>query len=82
MPVFLRDPCPSVLGVGAELKNTVCLTRGKSAFLGQHTGDLENLETLRSFETSISPSRTHPRSKARTDRARHAPRLFEYPVGA
>ncbi len=53
LPVFLRDSSPSVLGVGAELKNTVCLTRGGSAFLSQHTGDLENIETLRSFEHSI-----------------------------
>jgi hydrogenase maturation protein HypF len=53
LPVFLREPGPSVLGVGAELKNTVCLTRGDSAFLSQHTGDLENLETLKSFEHSI-----------------------------
>ncbi len=54
MPVFLRDPAPSVLGTGAELKNTVCLTRGREAFLSQHIGDLENLETLRSFEHSIA----------------------------
>ncbi len=54
MPVFLRDPAPSVLGAGAELKNTVCLTRGREAFLSQHIGDLENLETLRSFEHSIA----------------------------
>jgi len=53
-PIFLRNPVPSVLGVGAELKNTVCLTRGREAFLSQHIGDLENLETLRSFEHSIS----------------------------
>jgi hydrogenase maturation protein HypF len=53
-PVFLRDSVPSVLGAGAELKNTVCLTRGKEAFVSQHIGDLENLETLRSFEHSIS----------------------------
>ncbi|MDR3568601.1 MAG: carbamoyltransferase HypF [Syntrophobacteraceae bacterium] len=53
VPVFLADSCPTVLGVGAELKNTVCLTRGKSAFLSPHTGDLENLETLRSFDHSI-----------------------------
>lgn len=49
-PVFLREPVPSVLGTGAELKNTVCLTRGGEAFVSQHIGDLENLETLRSFE--------------------------------
>jgi hydrogenase maturation protein HypF len=54
MPVFLHHAVPSVLGVGAELKNTVCLTRHKEAFLSQHIGDLENLETLRSFEHSVS----------------------------
>ena len=53
-PVFLRDSLPSVLGAGAELKNTVCLTRGREAFVSQHIGDLENLETLRSFEHTIS----------------------------
>ncbi len=54
MPVFLRDPVAPVLGAGAELKNTVCLTRGKEAFVSQHIGDLENLETLRSFEHTIA----------------------------
>ena len=54
LPVFLNHSLPPVLGVGAELKNTVCLTRGREAFLSQHIGDLENLETLRSFEHSIS----------------------------
>jgi hydrogenase maturation protein HypF len=43
-----------VLGTGAELKNTVCLTRGNEAFLSQHIGDLENLETLNSFEQAIA----------------------------
>lgn len=52
-PVFLKNPVPSILGTGAELKNTVCLTRGNEAFLSQHIGDLENLETLRSFEHAI-----------------------------
>jgi len=54
LPVFLHRSVPSVLGTGAELKNTVCLTRGREAFLSQHIGDLENLETLRSFEHSVS----------------------------
>jgi hydrogenase maturation protein HypF len=53
-PVFLREAHPPVLGVGAELKNTVCMIRGQEAFLSQHIGDLENLETLRSFEQSIA----------------------------
>ncbi len=54
VPVFLKDRVPAVLGVGAELKSTVCLTRGSEAFLSQHIGDLENLETLRSFEHTIA----------------------------
>jgi hydrogenase maturation protein HypF len=42
-----------VLAVGAELKNTFCLTRGKHAILSQHIGDLENYETLRFFEETL-----------------------------
>jgi len=50
VPVFLREPVPPVLAVGGELKNTLCLTRGRHAFLSQHIGDLENLESYRFFE--------------------------------
>jgi hydrogenase maturation protein HypF len=49
--------CPSappLLATGAELKNTFCLTRGHHAFLSQHIGDLENLETLQAFEDSVA----------------------------
>jgi hydrogenase maturation protein HypF len=53
VPVFLDKSGPSVLGTGGELKNTVCLTREDEAFVSQHIGDLENLETLRSFEAAI-----------------------------
>ncbi|RKY87220.1 carbamoyltransferase HypF, partial [candidate division KSB1 bacterium] len=52
-PVFLKKKVPSVLGCGAELKNTICLTKGDKAFLSQHIGDMENYETLKSFEKSI-----------------------------
>ncbi|MEN8687804.1 MAG: carbamoyltransferase HypF [Desulfuromonadales bacterium] len=45
--------CP-VLAVGAELKNTICLTRGDRAFLSQHVGDLKNLEVYDSFRNTIS----------------------------
>ncbi|MCE5336563.1 MAG: carbamoyltransferase HypF, partial [Desulfobacteraceae bacterium] len=54
VPVFLREPVPPVLGAGAELKSAICLTRGNEAFLSQHIGDLENLETLLSFEHAIA----------------------------
>ena len=36
---------PVVLGVGAELKNTLCLTKGGDAFVSQHIGDMSTLET-------------------------------------
>ncbi len=35
---------PPTLGLGADLKNTVCLVRGTCAFLSQHIGDLANDE--------------------------------------
>jgi hydrogenase maturation protein HypF len=42
-----------ILACGAELKNTFCLARGSNAFVSHHIGDLENLETLRSYEQGI-----------------------------
>jgi hydrogenase maturation protein HypF len=42
-----------ILACGAELKNTFCLARDNYAFLSHHIGDLENLETLKSFTTGI-----------------------------
>ena len=44
---------PPLLATGAELKNTFCLARDQYAFLSHHIGDLENYETLRSFEEGI-----------------------------
>jgi hydrogenase maturation protein HypF len=53
MPVFLDREVPSVLAVGGELKNTICLTRAKTAFLSQHIGDLENAEGLGFFHETV-----------------------------
>ena len=53
VPVFLKEEVPSILAVGGELKNTICLTKGKHAFLSQHIGDLENLESYRFFEEAV-----------------------------
>ena len=53
VPVFLKDDQPSVLAVGGELKNTVCLTKGKHAFLSQHVGDLENVESYNFFHQAV-----------------------------
>jgi len=43
-----------VLGVGAELKNTVCMLKDKQAFCSQHIGDLKNLEAYRVFQQSLA----------------------------
>jgi hydrogenase maturation protein HypF len=53
-PVTLASAGPTVLGVGAELKNTTCLAVGDRASLSAHMGDLESPETLRAFEETIS----------------------------
>ncbi|MBC7929286.1 MAG: carbamoyltransferase HypF [Rubrivivax sp.] len=42
-----------ILACGAELKSTFCLARDRHAFVSHHIGDLENLETLRSYEHGI-----------------------------
>ena len=53
VPVFLKDAQPSVLAVGGELKNTICLIKRNHAFLSQHIGDLENAESYRFFGEAI-----------------------------
>ncbi|MFN2292172.1 MAG: carbamoyltransferase HypF [Anaerolineae bacterium] len=52
-PVRLPFESRRILAVGPELKNTFCLARDDFAFLSQHIGDMENLETLEHFEASI-----------------------------
>jgi len=53
MPVFINKKSVQVLACGAELKNTICLTRDNNAFLSQHIGDLENLPTYDFFKMTI-----------------------------
>ncbi len=52
-PVRVSFPMKQILACGAELKNTFCLARDNYAFLSQHIGDMENLETLNSFVSGI-----------------------------
>ncbi|HEY79438.1 MAG TPA: carbamoyltransferase HypF [Dehalococcoidia bacterium] len=53
-PVHLSFDAHQALGCGAEEKNTFCLTRDNYAFLSQHIGDMENLETLEHFENTVT----------------------------
>ncbi|MET4612521.1 hydrogenase maturation protein HypF [Rhodococcus sp. PvR044] len=53
LPILLPSPGPVVLAVGAEVKNTFCLTRQDLAFCSAHLGDMGTLESRRAFETSV-----------------------------
>lgn len=53
-PIFLARSGPCVMGLGPELKATICLTKGNQAIVSQHLGDLENLETYEFYQESIA----------------------------
>jgi len=53
-PIRLNFQAKQVLGCGAEEKNTFCLTKDNYAFISQHIGDMENLETLEHFENTLA----------------------------
>lgn len=44
---------PAILGLGADLKNTFCLLRDKSAVLSQHLGDLDDLDIFEQYQNAI-----------------------------
>ncbi|MEZ4770362.1 MAG: Sua5/YciO/YrdC/YwlC family protein [Caldilineales bacterium] len=54
LPVLLRAPAPTILAVGAHLKNTVALSVGRQVFISQHIGDLETPEAMAAFERVIA----------------------------
>lgn len=53
-PVRLQRGGPAVLGVGAEMKNTVCLGLDDDAHLSVHLGDLEDPLALEAFEGAVA----------------------------
>ena len=53
VPVPLERESDPILAVGGELKNTICIIRGGEAFLSQHVGDLENLESYNFFGEAL-----------------------------
>jgi len=52
-PVKLPFDVPQILAAGSELKNTFCITNKNYAFLSHHIGDMENYETLKSYEQGV-----------------------------
>ena len=54
VPVKLPHDVPPGLALGGHLKSTVCVTRGREAFVSQHIGDLDTLESLQFFEETVA----------------------------
>lgn len=53
-PVALPFAVPAILATGGELKATFCLADDRRAFMSQHIGDMENLETLEAFSRAVT----------------------------
>ena len=53
-PVTLPFEVGQVFAAGPLLKNTFTLTRDQYAFVSQHIGDLENLETVEHYEAALA----------------------------
>lgn len=54
LPLALPVPAPRPLvAVGPHLKHTFTLAHGAEAYVSQHIGDLENLETLEHFRSAL-----------------------------
>jgi len=43
--ITLKQNCGKTIALGAIIKNTICLTKENEAFVSQHIGDLDNLDT-------------------------------------
>src|SRR5262249_17247047 len=52
-PIALGFCAETLLAVGGELKNTICITRDGEAFLSPHIGDLGCAEAYAVFEEAI-----------------------------
>ncbi len=54
LPIPLAEDGPTVLAFGAYLKNTVCVTKGRQAFLSQHIGGLDNAAAISFQEETVA----------------------------
>ncbi|NJD26154.1 MAG: carbamoyltransferase HypF [Betaproteobacteria bacterium] len=54
VPIPLAGDGPAVLALGGYLKNTVCVLRGREAFLSQHIGGLDNAAAIGFLEEVVA----------------------------
>jgi hydrogenase maturation protein HypF len=53
VPIPLAGDGPTVLALGAYLKNSICVLKGREAFLSQHIGSLDNASTICFLEETV-----------------------------
>jgi hydrogenase maturation protein HypF len=56
VPLPIEAPMP-LIAVGPHLKNTFTLVHGRAAYVSQHIGDLDSLETLEHFRATLETYR-------------------------
>ena len=54
VPIPLASGGPTVLALGGFLKNTVCVLKGREAFLSQHIGGLDNAAAVGFLEETVA----------------------------
>jgi hydrogenase maturation protein HypF len=54
VPIPLAEDGPTVLALGGYLKNTVCVLKGREAFLSQHIGGLDNAVAIAFLEETVA----------------------------
>ncbi len=54
VPIALAQDGPVVLALGGHLKNTVCIAKGREAYLSQHIGGLDNVAAIGFMEETVS----------------------------
>jgi len=54
VPIPLAEDGPTVLALGGYLKNTICVMKGREAFLSQHIGGLDNAAAVGFLEETVN----------------------------
>src|SRR5262249_17257646 len=53
LPIHLKEALPTVLAVGAHVKNAIAASVGQEVFVSQHIGDLDTVPAFEAFERVI-----------------------------
>src|SRR5664279_5143544 len=53
MPIRLAHEVPCIVALGAQLKATITVTRGREAFVSQHVGDLDTPDAVAFLEETL-----------------------------